>query len=197
MTFFINGIGVGKDLEFFDRDIIYKNNLDKIGNSSNNIKIIHNFIPFQVCEELVNITKNIIKTDFIERDGFWDEMVHKEESLVNTLLPYISIIQAEVEGAYEISVKPIHDPYIVKWTPGKALGPHVDDLGTEHNHISTILYLNDEYTGGTVSFLTHNLSIKPKTGDLLIFPGNLNYAHEVTEITSGNRYTAPIWFQYA
>jgi len=196
MTFYINGIGVGKDPEFFERDNTYKNNFNLIGNSIHNIKIINNFIANDVCEKIVNFTKNIIKTDFLERDGFWDEMVHKDDILVNMLLPYVSLIQEIVEKEYKISIQMSNDPYVVKWSAGKELGFHVDDLGSGSNHISTLMYLNNDYEGGEISFLTHKLSIKPKTGDLIIFPGNLNYAHKVTKITSGERYTSPIWFQF-
>ena len=72
---------------------------------------------------------------------------------------------------------------------------HVDDLGyVTDNHLPTLIYLNDDYEGGELGFATHNLIIKPKKGDLIIFPGNMHYAHEVFEVLSGTRYTLPIWF---
>jgi hypothetical protein len=36
--------------------------------------------------------------------------------------------------------------------------------------------------------------IKPKKGDLIIFPGKMHYANELFAVLSGTRYTLPIWF---
>jgi predicted 2-oxoglutarate/Fe(II)-dependent dioxygenase YbiX len=72
---------------------------------------------------------------------------------------------------------------------------HVDDLGyVTDNHLPVLIYLNNDYEGGEIKFELHNLSIKPNPGDFIVFPGNLHYPHEVTEVVSGIRYTLPIWF---
>ena len=84
---------------------------------------------------------------------------------------------------------------VVHWETGSYLNVHVDDLGyVTENHLPIIIYLNDNYEGGEIKFETHDLSIKPNTGDLVVFPGNMHYAHEVTKVLSGDRYTLPIWF---
>ena len=73
---------------------------------------------------------------------------------------------------------------------------HVDSFQSSdskmlYNYGFTIS-LSDDYEGGEFVFNT-NHKVKLKTGDLLIFPSNFLYAHEVKEITKGNRYSYVSW----
>ena len=79
---------------------------------------------------------------------------------------------------------------IRKWTPGSYMGPHCDTYdGNMDLAFSMILYLNDDYEGGEISFPNHGVSMKPDAGSLVIFPSQEPYLHQVHHITSGERYT--------
>ena len=54
----------------------------------------------------------------------------------------------------------------------------------------------DDYDGGELSFIHQNMSIKPKAGDLILFPGNIHYWYNL-ESASGSRYIMPLWFDFA
>jgi hypothetical protein len=58
------------------------------------------------------------------------------------------------------------------------------------------MYPNDSYTGGEITFPDYDLIIKPKPGDMILFPGNGKYKHTVEVVTSGVRYTMPSWYTY-
>ena len=58
--------------------------------------------------------------------------------------------------------------------------------------VSIVGILNDDYEGGNFVF-NNNHEVKLKTGDILIFPSNFLYAHEVKEITKGTRYSYVSW----
>ena len=58
--------------------------------------------------------------------------------------------------------------------------------------VSIVGVLNGDYEGGNFVF-NNNYEVKLKTGDLLIFPSNFLYAHEVKEITKGTRYSYVSW----
>ena len=58
--------------------------------------------------------------------------------------------------------------------------------------VSIVGVLNDDYEGGDFVF-NNNHEVKLKTGDILIFPSNFLYAHEVKEITKGTRYSYVSW----
>jgi hypothetical protein len=56
-------------------------------------------------------------------------------------------------------------------------------------HYTSMLYLNEDYEGGELYFPMHNdFTIKPKTGMLAIFSGDINHPHGVKQITNGTRY---------
>ena len=55
---------------------------------------------------------------------------------------------------------------------------------------TSIIYLNDDYSGGELYFPQHNnFQIKPKKGTMLIFSGTIDNMHGIKEITDGIRYT--------
>lgn len=187
MSYSINGVGVGKDPSSIARSNEYNAMFEKIGNSSDNIKTIPNFLPSDQCDEII---ASLVQAESDEDQ--WSDRVY------DAILAYPigRMIHNKLEESYQTKVKLVQEPYVIKWSTGQAMGYHVDDLGIEDYHITGLVYLNDDYTGGEISFLTHDITIKPNKGDLIMFPGNFNYAHEVKEILSGERYTVPVWFKF-
>ncbi len=55
---------------------------------------------------------------------------------------------------------------------------------------------NDDFEGGEYHFPAQNKTFRPKVGDLIIFPGNMYYNHIISRITSGSRYTIPLWYTF-
>jgi len=72
------------------------------------------------------------------------------------------------------------------------LTPEAELIWKEYNiskHYTSMLYLNDDYKGGELYFPSHNdFTIKPKTGMLVIFSGDLKHPHGVKQIKQGIRY---------
>ena len=60
--------------------------------------------------------------------------------------------------------------------------------------ISCIVCLNDEYTGGEISFLNKKKIFNLNKGDVLLFPSNFMFPHEVSPILSGTSYSIATWF---
>jgi hypothetical protein len=91
-----------------------------------------------------------------------------------------------------------------KWLPGAYAGDHADNAeldGTpnawQDNKLVTIIYLNDNYEGGNLAFRDHNISIAPKAGTVIVFDVGIDNVHSVTEVTSGERYTMLLSWDYA
>jgi hypothetical protein len=64
--------------------------------------------------------------------------------------------------------------------------PHVDsNFGT--NCFLAMLYINDDYEGGELFFPDHDISYKPKPGDLVIYSGD--FKHGVKASIGNPRYT--------
>lgn len=199
MTYKVNGISVGYDPKDIERNDSYKDFIERVGDSKDNIKVYPNFVDERTIKYLLfALTKSDSEKFVSQKDN--------EGNPVNWITQYMNIfdifninekIKEKISQDYNTTnIKQKGDRLnVVKWEKGNSLKLHVDDLGyIADNHIAALVYLNDDYEGGELNFPTHNLSIKPKTGDLVFFPGNMNYAHEVTEVISGTRYTVPIWF---
>ena len=58
--------------------------------------------------------------------------------------------------------------------------------------LSVIGILNDDYEGGELIML-EDKKIDTNKGDLLIFPSNFLYPHEITPVTKGVRYSYVSW----
>ena len=57
--------------------------------------------------------------------------------------------------------------------------------------VSIVANLNEDYEGS--KFVCRDKEVNLKTGDILMFPSNFMYPHEVTECTKGTRYSFVSW----
>lgn len=88
----------------------------------------------------------------------------------------------------------------VIWPEGVAMPPHQDDRhpnpaephNTPWRFIASVVYLNDNYSGGEIYFPDRDQVIKPKRGQLIAFPGA--WWHGVHAVTGGQRFTCPSWY---
>ena len=106
-------------------------------------------------------------------------------------------IVAHVSNFYGLEQTLYSDSFsIVRWRFGDAQAPHADSEnpdGTPHPYpwraYGSIIYLNEEYTGGELEFPELNLKPETPAKTLAFFPGTKDYMHAVSSITSGTRYT--------
>ena len=201
MAYMVNNKPVGNDPWLIERTESYNKFLNKLGNSAENIITIPNFLTEEEISYLLDGLEERHSHRFVSQKGPNGEALtymRKYDGLPD-IYNLVNRVKNEIIKAYKL-----HDIEIVEkeevlgvvhWETGSYLNTHVDDLGyVTENHLPIIIYLNDNYEGGEIKFETHDVCIKPKTGDLVVFPGNMHYAHEVKEVLSGDRYTLPIWF---
>jgi hypothetical protein len=178
----------------------YKKIIEDMGNSIDNILIINNFITKEECDLIVS---NLDASTALRSDGFWENKVFAEFSFPKECKVVLKKNRINAHKAikerFGSSLLPNSmNQHIIKWPTGPGMDDHIDDEAYERNHyhIASILYLNDDYEGGEIVFPNQGLSLKPKAGDFIAFPGNKNYPHGVKEIFSGERYTAPAWYRF-
>lgn len=69
-----------------------------------------------------------------------------------------------------------------------------------HRVLTCITYINDDYEGGELIFNTvrddqgHVIKMKPKVGEMIIFPSDIRFMHEVLNVTKGRRYSIVGWY---
>jgi hypothetical protein len=76
--------------------------------------------------------------------------------------------------------------------PTTKIPMHKDDIKfAEHLYLSCVVYLNEDYDGGSITFRDEEFTYKPKKYSAIFFPSS--YYHEVETIDNGVRITLPVW----
>lgn len=89
-----------------------------------------------------------------------------------------------------------HDIYgILKYGKGQQFTNHIDDHPSYHRRISTVYYLNDNYTGGEINFPRFGITFKPKANQMIVFPSTYVYNHSVSPVIEGERYAVVSWMR--
>jgi hypothetical protein len=82
---------------------------------------------------------------------------------------------------------------LLRYQTGQEYNAHYDGGTSTGRAISPILYLNDDYTGGEIEFVNQKITIKPKSGDFLIFPANFAFSHIAHPVKMGTKYAIVTW----
>jgi hypothetical protein len=85
----------------------------------------------------------------------------------------------------------------IKYGPGQHFKEHHDHGFSYNCTVSLVAYINDDYDGGELYFRLQNLNIKPKAGDLYIFPSNFMYPHQAMPVNSGTKYSIVTMLDYS
>ena len=192
------------------------------GHSKDMIVELENFMTEDEINFLEKAAKNITIWDVTEshvnENGttiydhhYWENRVATRPSLDKndpSIGPVIEGLYARlqpiIEEFFSVKVQPTGQT-IVRWLPGNFQKPHADkelhdgpDAGLPNDFpyydIASLFYLNDDYEGGELYFPLQGIQFKPKRGAAYFFPGDMNYIHGITEITSGIRYTCPFFW---
>ena len=82
---------------------------------------------------------------------------------------------------------------LLRYQTGQEYKAHFDGGTATRRSVSPILYLNDDYAGGELEFVNHNLKIKPKAGSLFLFPSSYPYRHIAHPVVDGTKYAIVTW----
>lgn len=98
---------------------------------------------------------------------------------------------------------------ILRYEPGEFYKPHNDYFNfppaivtTDNDRVATVLfYLNDDFTGGSTSFPSLNIEIKPRKGSAVFF--DYKYTDHINKLTlhggmpvdTGAKYVATSWIR--
>lgn len=100
--------------------------------------------------------------------------------------------------AYPLAKKSVkareYNQYLTKYEKNGGLPRHYDQENASSRVLSSVLYLNDDYSGGELWFSELDITIKPSAGSIVMFPSSFIYVHEVKPIINGSRYAMPHWY---
>ncbi len=98
-------------------------------------------------------------------------------------------------------------PHMLKYNTGGFYRAHADSDEYEPEHgrwahaldrdISVLLYLNDAFEGGDLTFEYLAYRIQPRPGMLVWFPSDARYYHGAEPVTAGTRYALVSWAAFS
>ena len=116
-------------------------------------------------------------------------------SLNNIFFEHFDPIEKDYMNSYGIFAD-WHDTYgILKYGEGQQFTNHIDDHPSYHRRVSTVYYLNENYTGGEINFPRFGVTLKPKANQMIVFPSTYVYNHSVSPVIEGKRYAVVSWLR--
>jgi hypothetical protein len=137
---------------------------------------------FKISEHFANSTKN---TKFNDLEKIYHEIKTK-----------LNICVKEYTSKYNISMEYMEAINFVKYEKDQHFYYHADHGFSYICTVSSVMYLNDDYEGGELSFSNLGISFKPEYGDIILFPSTYIYAHASLPVKSGTKYSAVTMFDY-
>jgi predicted 2-oxoglutarate/Fe(II)-dependent dioxygenase YbiX len=185
---------------FFQEEFIELQSLPSADPS--NIVIKENFITKEHLVKIISYCRSA--KEWESQSNLGTDSIHTPElieknspEIFSIMQEYVDAVQHEVQYKFGRFLEKTK-PGIRKWNTGENQGVHADgetaDGWPGFNYIvdyGSIIYLNEDYEGGELFFPKYNIHMKPQPGTLIFFPSTNMYAHGVTEVTDGVRYTSP------
>lgn len=102
----------------------------------------------------------------------------------------------DYQSKYNINMQFMEAINYVRYQPGQHFQVHTDHGYSYTCTVSSVMYLNDDYEGGELWFPFLDLTFKPESGDIVLFPSTYIYAHAAKPVTKGTKYSAVTMFDY-
>lgn len=157
-------------------------------------------IEWRKAEVLVDESQHVSGTNYLARDTDLIMLPHHGDNREGTLAEFTQKFHAalkpcldEYMNYYGAKIQTFENPQLLRYGSEQKFHNHIDDHPFFTRRISLTFYLNDEYEGGDVEFNRFGLRFKAKKNQLLLFPSNFIYNHEVHPVTNGQRYVIVQW----
>ena len=127
--------------------------------------------------------------------SFYESSSKEMQDVYNTLNKVLSIYSEDYSKSLSIPLGTQRPISISKYFSGAFMGSHTDSSPTPTTeNVSGVLYLNDSYEGGEISFPQQGVKIKPSAGSLVLFPSVPPFYHESLAVISGTKYMCPAFW---
>ena len=210
-------------LKITSNDKLIKNEiLDGQFSSSmlDHILYLPSFIDKDICLSVMNSLDKLEKdksapyTDGLlnnDADSYFDPDIEyidavRDRIFVDGIKEYADKVRSFNWSYYDTDSFHCSEMIIRRYNQGSEFKYHHDDIIGEifphwflrrQNILTCNFYFSnaDDYDGGDLVF-TCGKSFHPSMGDIIIFPSNWMFYHEVQKITKGTRYSGTVWLYY-
>ena len=176
-----------------------------------NLFVIKHFFEPRICDALVRemkVTKASAATVYGKgNSGSIDANVRNtlrvipSSETVDLVTQRLLSCKQAVEDHFSLALDECEDPQFLRYREGDFFVAHQDGntgmlrLDTERRRISTVIFLNREYSGGALVFtnLSSSYQMPVEPGTLVAFRSETT--HEVTPVTHGERFSIASWYR--
>lgn len=181
------------------------------------LAVVQNFLSAAQCNELVDFLSKQPSADATVKginpsSGEVDVRVDQQRitkavhlgEMRETVIKYVALAFRDVAVPYfQAQLDTFSMPSALKYQPGGKFDLHADSehwsasernwIRSQNRDYSLLLYLNEGYDGGAISFPNFNIEIDPQQGMLLLFPSDHRFMHAAQSLISGERYVIVSW----
>lgn len=127
--------------------------------------------------------------------------VKPSDETVALVIQKLLALTDSIKKHFDIVLNECEDPQFLRYREGDFFVAHQDGntgllrLETEKRLISTVIFLNRDYSGGSLVFssLRERFEMPAEPGMLVAFRSETT--HEVTPVTHGERYSIASWYR--
>lgn len=179
--------------------------------NSPKIQSIDDFVPKNLCNSLIRkfdknlneskVTDGLVKTVSDSRSASMKFIANNE----NTIKPIVS----NLCSYHKWDLDDIENVQFARYQKGEEYKPHYDafdkkyleKIDKKQRIITSIIYLNDNFSGGQTSFPKLDIQVKPKQGMMLSFENCLKdtnflnpfMLHSSEPIEDGQKFILTFW----
>jgi prolyl 4-hydroxylase len=173
-----------------------------------------------IHQKIINDTEPLLqdvtlfgKSESKGKDSSIRNNFHYPNSIPNNSIE-LALLERHICKTANISIEYAEPPVILRYEPGQYykwhydfIYPHSPEIKNQINQFGQrestgIYYLSDNCEGGETEFKNLNVSIKPKSGNLVFFKNsdsdgnrNNNSLHKGAEVTKGTKWIVTLWFR--
>ncbi len=181
--------------------------------------VIDEFLDAATCEEWRNFfdrqqTAPAMVQDTGRRNPDGSPAYKRDEQRITEFVPmgrYEPEIKQALMRAFRQVIAPhfgrefdwMSKPGVLKYRAGGLYNGHADSeywdgaqrrwTRSMDRDYSLLLYINDDYEGGTLYFPNFDVRLTPAAGMLVAFPSDHRYLHAAEPLISGERYAVVCW----
>lgn len=128
----------------------------------------------------------------------WEDQfgISQIKNVCMTFKPFLLECLYDYEIRHGIKMDFMEGFNFVKYNPGEHFSAHADHGYSYNCTVSSVAYLNDDYEGGELVFDLLRIKIKPKAGDIILFPSAFPWAHSSVPVVSGTKYAVVTMFDF-
>lgn len=170
------------------------------------IKVYKDAVSSELCDDIVNKYKDSDKftlativdkknVDTKARNCYALDLTEDKEIDSRIFKEQATNINKYADSFPKVFINEDTGYNLLKYEEGGFYVEHVDHSPETVRTVSCSIILNDDYEGGEFGFFGREHIIKASKGDVIMFPSNFIYRHEVLPVTKGTRYAIITWFK--